>query len=407
MASESKSRRLNTQPARRSTHRQRGGWRDLLNMDSEQSMRLLLMGGVVAVILAALGFIGVGYYVAEIRPRNRTVLSVDNMDVSFTAMKRRMIYEVVQNPVYRQVPQALPQAAQDAIVEEQALIRHAQEDLGLEISEEDFQNQLLTRVGVGPDASQTAFAEALATRLDQTGLHEDEYRQMVRAELIRQKARAKIEADLPESVTQAKVEVIAVATRDEAEQAKSRIAAGEDWATVAKELSAEPDVADTGGLHDYGVENSFNATYDDYAFSADVGAISDPLEAAGGNQFYIVRVLDRSEQPVKDEQKATLVSNRYNEWLDNAKEKMNIDTGGFDSDTQQELLIEVVKDAPPAPQPQQQQQSPIQVQPSDSGDQQPPASDSGSGDAPAAPDSGSSNPPVESQPVGPGAGNGQ
>jgi parvulin-like peptidyl-prolyl isomerase len=67
-------------------------------------------------------------------------------------------------------------------------------------------------------------------------------------------------------------------------------------------VSAEVDVQSTGGLHDYAPQGSFNAAYDDYVFSAAIGEISPPLQSPAG-QFFIVRVIDRTEQPVTEDQK--------------------------------------------------------------------------------------------------------
>ena len=71
----------------------RGG----LSFDSEQSARLLIFGAVALVILIAAGFLVFGYWYSVIRPRNRTVLRVENISVSYTAMKRRMAYEFLTN----------------------------------------------------------------------------------------------------------------------------------------------------------------------------------------------------------------------------------------------------------------------------------------------------------------------
>ncbi|MHB8377745.1 MAG: hypothetical protein ACYDEB_12445, partial [Dehalococcoidia bacterium] len=69
--------------------RKRPGLGDLLALDSERSSRLLLYGGVLFVLLLAGGFIAFGYYNSVIKPRHRTVLGADGINISYLAMKRR------------------------------------------------------------------------------------------------------------------------------------------------------------------------------------------------------------------------------------------------------------------------------------------------------------------------------
>ena len=101
MASESK-RRRSAGPAKptptRPPVRRRSSWTDIFALDSERSSRLLLIGGVVLVLLIAVGFVGFGYYNSVIKPRNRTVLEADGITVSYSAMERRMRYEADQHP---------------------------------------------------------------------------------------------------------------------------------------------------------------------------------------------------------------------------------------------------------------------------------------------------------------------
>ena len=122
MASDSKPGRV-AQPAPRPSSRRhrRGGW---LAMDSESSSRLLLIGVVALVLIAAGAFIAYGYWDSVVRPRNRTVLEVDGTTVSFSEMKRRMRYEFsLSAATYQQAPQILPDITYQTLEEELLLVR--------------------------------------------------------------------------------------------------------------------------------------------------------------------------------------------------------------------------------------------------------------------------------------------
>ena len=377
MASESKSRRsekASNGPARRKTaaHGHRGS---LLNLDHEQSARLMMISAVVGIIALAMGFIAFGNWNSVVKPRNRTVLEAEGVKVSYAAMKRRMAYEFFQNINYQQVPNALPEGTYLTLLDEIIVLSRAETDLGITVPADEFDNKLRTRVGVGESVDTKTFADALRRQLDTTGLHESEYRRLIRAELLTQKVKDHLKLQLPLNAQQAKVEVIATNSEDDAQKASDRIKAGEDWATVAKDVSAEVDVQSTGGLHDYAPQGSFNAAYDDYVFSAALGEISPPLQSPA-EQFFIVRVVDRAEQPVTDDQKPRLTEKSFKDWLSNQQDQITI-VRDFDAKAQAAALTSVLADAGPRLQQesqQQQQQFPVQQQPIAPAQQPPPSS---------------------------------
>jgi hypothetical protein len=402
MASESKSRRADkvkaSAAARKPAGRGKPASRGLLKMDSEQSARVLLIGGVTLIVAIALGFILFGYWYSVVRPRNRTVLEVDGIKVSYNAMKRRMTYELFQNVSLQQQPRALPELTFQTLLEELTVINRAEPDLGVVATPDELDSKLRSKVGTGVEADQKQFADALLRQLNVSGLHDDEYRRLAKAELLTSKIKDKFKLEAPLSTTQAQIEVIAVNTEDDANKAAARIKAGEDWATVAKDVSQEVDVQTTGGVHDYTPQGAYNPAYDSYVFDAAtvIGAISAPLPAPGGGQFFLVRVDDRADKPVTDAQKPKIVDKQYRDWLVAQQDKMTV-VRKWNAQDQADALLSVGNASGSRLQQQQQQrqQVPVQVPPVQ---QQAPAQQ-----APA-----DQNPPaVPNAPVAPGSGNGQ
>jgi parvulin-like peptidyl-prolyl isomerase len=243
-------------------------------------------------------------------------------------------------------------------------------------------------VGVGDGADQKTFADALRRQLDTTGLTDGEYRRLILAELLTQKLKDNLKLQLPLSATQAKVEVIATNTEADANAAIQRVKAGEDWATVAKDMSAEVDVQTTGGLHDYAPQGSFNPAYDDYVFSATIGDVSPPLSASSG-QFFVVRVDDRADRPVTDDQKPRMTEKAYSDWLSSQQDQLSVKRD-FDTQAEQDALRSVITDAGPRLQQQAPQQLPAQQQPQQEAPMNPQAP-SGDQQAPVAPAPGGGN----------------
>ncbi len=357
MASESKSGRGSSprakQPPPKAPARRRGSLSDLFALDSERSARLMLIGGVAAVLVLAVGFLAFGYYNSVIKPRNRTVLGADGTNVSYSAIERRMRYELHLHPEFAQSQQAiqvLPDSVMQTLLNEITLVSRGPSDQGIQVDDSELDAAVRTKVGVSAQEDQRRFADALRTALKESGLHENEYRRIVLADTIKNKLQQKFLAEVPATAQQAKVDVIATSTTDAANAAIARVKFGEDWAAVAKDVSTDSDAKTTGGIHDYGPQGSFSPAYDGYAFTAPVGQISQPLlyNTGSSTTYYVVRVEDRADKPVTDAQKSTVSTKTYNDWLSNMQGQMNV-VKDFDDQSKLDALGWVAENHLPAP----------------------------------------------------------
>lgn len=337
-------------PAPRDGHRKRSG----LNLDSEQSARLLLYGAVAAVMAIAVAFLVFGYWYSVVRPRHRTVLAVDSISVSYEAMKRRMAHEFLANTNYQTQSglQILPEAAYQTLLNELTTTTQAESKLGITLTQEEFDVAFRERIVVSAQADQRTYADGLRKELDKTGLTEAELRRLVRADAMTRKIQDKFKAEAPATTLQAKLEVISTQTEEAAKQAIDLINGGEEFATVAKSVSREADVQTTGGVHEYGPKGSFNATYDDYAFTGEIGKLSAPLSSGNATSptFYVVRVIDRSDQPTQESEKPAIASQRLADWLKSTQDELQA-AGKIKRDWEQQAqgdaLLSVVEHAGP------------------------------------------------------------
>ena len=313
-----------------------------------------------------------------------------------------MRYEADQHPEFRQSVQTLVQVLPDSVTQtllnEITLVSRAPSDLGVTVDDSEADAALHVKIGVAADADQRRFADALRAALKKSGLHESEYRRMVLADTIKTKVQQKFQAEVPATVQQAKVDVIAASTTDAANAASARVKNGEDWATVAKDVSTDPSAKTDGGIKDYQPQGGFLPAYDGYAFSAPVGQISEPLQysTTQGTAYFVVRVEDRADKPVTDAQKTTVATKRYNEWLSDMQSQMVV-TKDFDDQSKSDAALWVVQNQlPPSPTVPAPAVQPTLVVP-------PPGSEPTTSPADVTP---VESPPVPNQPVAPG-GNGQ
>jgi hypothetical protein len=67
--------------------------------------------------------------------------------------------------------------------------------------------------------------------------------------------------------------------------------------------------------------------YRSFAFSAALGDVSEPLQdpaGTGTGPYFVVRVLERADEPLGDEQKRTYQALQFTDWLDDAKLRATI-----------------------------------------------------------------------------------
>ncbi|WP_349369165.1 peptidylprolyl isomerase [Salinarimonas sp.] len=88
---------------------------------------------------------------------------------------------------------------------------------------------------------------------------------------------------------------ILVPTEEEAKAAAERVAAGEDFAAVAAELSQDPGSAREGGDLGFFTRDRMVAPFAEAAFALEPGGVSEPVQSQFG--WHVIKVEERREQP--------------------------------------------------------------------------------------------------------------
>ncbi|MGA9604751.1 MAG: peptidylprolyl isomerase [Methyloceanibacter sp.] len=120
---------------------------------------------------------------------------------------------------------------------------------------------------------------------------------------------------------------ILVATEDEAKKVVERLKNGEDFATVAKEVSK--DAGAEGGDLGFFTRGQMLKPFEDAAFALDVGQISAPVQTQFG--WHIIKVEEKRDQPLPtfDQVKGTimgqLVQQKAQEVVGGLRDKAKID----------------------------------------------------------------------------------
>ncbi|MDD2498446.1 MAG: peptidylprolyl isomerase [Desulfitobacteriaceae bacterium] len=131
---------------------------------------------------------------------------------------------------------------------------------------------------------------------------------------------------------QVKVRHILVDSIDKAKEVKEKLAAGSDFAELAKEYSTDTS-KDAGGELGYIIKGQMVAEFEKASFSMNVGEISEPVETKYG--YHIINVEDKKEAQAakyedhKIEIKETLLNQKmqtkYGSWLEKKYEEYKVE----------------------------------------------------------------------------------
>lgn len=155
------------------------------------------------------------------------------------------------------------------------------------------------------DKFQPIYDDFVREMQQRTGFTEADFRNVIRAQLFREKLEEEVRAaaDVSEVVTteeQVHAAHILVATEEEAQAALARLRAGEDFAAVAAELSTDTSNSLDGGDLGWFGRGAMVVEFENAAFAlTEVGQLSEPVQTQFG--WHIIKLLEGPEQrPITD-----------------------------------------------------------------------------------------------------------
>jgi parvulin-like peptidyl-prolyl isomerase len=117
----------------------------------------------------------------------------------------------------------------------------------------------------------------------------------------------------------AKVKVMLLGSEQEANEVRARLEAGEDFATLAKELSQHDESKEAGG--DFEVaQGDVNSTFSNFVFGSEFDVLSQPIRddvvsTKGG--YWLVKVSEiEDNRQVADEDRDLLKGDAFNKWVE-------------------------------------------------------------------------------------------
>lgn len=162
----------------------------------------------------------------------------------------------------------------------------------------------------GEPLSDEEFEDRYQQVLSNMGLSDEKFREVVKADLLRQKVGEYFVGQVPQSAEQVHVQAILVATEGEAQVVMGNLSEGEDFASLAEQYG--------DGDLDWLPRGIMSPEFDEVAFSIDIDKVSEPFFTNDG--YYIVKVLDKEERALDEEVRKQLATSELSIWLTQERE---------------------------------------------------------------------------------------
>lgn len=297
-------------PRRRTRSRRSRDWR----------LQAAVVAGFAFFVLVVAGFLGYGWWDSQVGPPHSKAMRVGDTTLNLDYFSRR-VKGFLQDSGLAAPGQRLDSSTFGSVVslvvgtlEQEILLRErAPVDLGLTATPDEIEGEIARRLNVSRDDA-AAFEAAYKNDLKTKDLSDKEYREMVEAALLMGEVRDGFVRAAPEAADQVRIRQILVGAQEDADKVVERLNAGEDFATVAKEMSSDTATKDKGGERGWVAMEELDPSYAAKVFALEVGQRSEPLEGEGG--FLIVEVEEKQAgRPLESTQRTTIGSRYLSLWL--------------------------------------------------------------------------------------------
>ncbi len=202
---------------------------------------------------------------------------------------------------------ALATQVLNALIEQEVIAQSADE-LGISVSDDDIDAEITS---LKQSLGNASWEEWLASNQ----YTEDELREALRNSIITNRVRDTVIAQLGEKVEHVHARHILVKTEAEATSVLDRLAAGEDFATLAQAVSLDVTTRDFGGDLGWFIrEELLDIALADAAFDNEAGQITGPVITRLG--YHVLQTLEKEERTIEAERMPLLVENLFNRWLE-------------------------------------------------------------------------------------------
>jgi len=259
----------------------------------ERRRRIITTAGIIIIALVVV-LVGVGWYLGDYRPRHETVIRVNDTEYDMNYYMR--VLKLYGEGQSAENLLALTDEVAN-VIQQSELVRQAAEKVGVTVSDDVVDAELARR-------------NLLVSR---------EYRDLVRPELLVTKLRDEyFEKQVPLSGEQRHIMAMFLESENQTIEVEARLESREAFTDLASELSLESFSRDKEGDLDWlprGILTILLGTsvVDEYAFSAEVGVLSEPVydeDLTKNVGYWLIQVMERDEDMEEAAVHALVLSSR-------------------------------------------------------------------------------------------------
>jgi parvulin-like peptidyl-prolyl isomerase len=222
----------------------------------------------------------------------------------------------------------LPQLA----IEEMVKLVAPQPPYRITVSDADIDAALASMaVGGAGEPTENEFSEWFRQQLNESGLGDAEYRELVRVRLLARALSDHLAARVPTVAEQVRLQLIMQTTLSDANAARARLASGEDFASLATELNADEKLKASAGELGWFPRAALASALARTAFDElQVGEVSGAVPV-GANRFAIVKVAERRDaMPIDETVLQSVKSRALDAWAAQELKRHRVEYRGFD-----------------------------------------------------------------------------
>jgi len=191
---------------------------------------------------------------------------------------------------------------------------------GIAISDEELESRVQADIQAVGDESK--FDQWLVDN----NLAREDYRAILRSELIYGALFERVTAAVPTSAQQVHIRYILLESEEEAQNVLGRLQAGEDFAVLAQELSRDESTRESGGDRGWFPQglDLMPPEVEAAAFALEVGQTSGIVTSQFG--YYILQLLERDpDRPLSSEMRQILREQTFARWLEEQRAATTIE----------------------------------------------------------------------------------
>jgi len=274
----------------------------------------------IAAIAAAPAVIGFGYLYNLVLPRWETVATVNGTPISSSYFSKMLRFAAGPFDTTTSPPASL--VLQQAINNE--ILRQEAPSLGLSVTPTEIEEYLRPPAEPSTEGGLASLEESYRQYLWEVGFTSGELRRVVEATLLQKKGLDHFMEQVPQEAEHVNLYHILVETDLDASQVLERLEAGEEFATLAEELSTDAETATRGGEVGWVTRDMLGLPeLADSVFSLETGKASQPIATPNG--YLIAKVEGREVRDLEASHRVQLAGKVWQEWLDGQRESSRIE----------------------------------------------------------------------------------